>query len=236
MDFYLFSLILGALGLVAMAAAGLGHSTHAGHGHGHAGDVNFHGAGAAGHLGAGNGHAGHMDVGHAGHAHAPGHGGQHHDVQQGGGGWVWQLLSPRVLFSVLAGFGATGMLAGPYLGGLLLLALALAGGVGFELLAVRPVWNFFFRFASSPALTLESTLFGTGTAATRFDASGCGVIALEVDGQVLQVLATLRPEDRGLQVRAGDQLRVEEVDGARNRCVVSWAGPSLPAEHSFEGR
>ncbi|HEX8830113.1 MAG TPA: hypothetical protein VF705_03050, partial [Longimicrobium sp.] len=57
------------------------------------------------------------------------------------------------------------------------------------------------------------------------------------DGQVLQVLATLRPEDRarGVAVRPGDRLLVEEVDGARNRCVVSWAGPPLPAADNFRG-
>lgn len=207
MDFYLFSLILGALGLVAMAVSGLSHG-HAGHG-GHGHDVG--------------------DVSHAGHGHAPGHHGDgaQHDAAQGGT-WVWQILSPRMLFSVLTGLGATGLLADPLLGGVLLLLLALAGGIAFELLAVRPVWNFFFRFASVPALTLESALYDTGTAVTRFDETGSGVIALEVDGQVLQVLAKLRPEDRdrGLRVRAGDRVLVEEVDGARNRCVVSWAGPS----------
>ncbi|MBD0320795.1 MAG: hypothetical protein ICV87_10705 [Gemmatimonadetes bacterium] len=220
MDFYLFSLILGALGLVAMALSGLshGHAGHGGHGHGHdVGDVSLH---------AGHGHGGAAH--HAGHHGAHGHGAGHHDTAQGGHGWVWQFLSPRMLFSVLTGLGATGLLAEPLLGGVLLLLLALAGGIAFELLAVRPIWNFFFRFASAPALTLESALYDTGTAVTRFDETGSGVIALEVDGQVLQVLAKLKPEDRdrGLRVRAGDRVLVEEVDGARNRCVVSWAGPS----------
>lgn len=214
MDIYLFSLVLGALGLVAMAAAGLGH--HGGH---DAGDVS-HGHGHA----ATNGGAGH-------------HGDNSHHHEGGGHAWVWQLLSPRVLFSVLVGLGATGLLARPVLGGVFLFLLALAGGVAFEAALVRPLWNFLFRFASAPALTLESSLMDTGTAVMRFDASGSGLIALEVDGQVLQVLATLRPEDRakGVAVRPGDQLRVEEVDGARNRCVVSWAGPPLPAAENFRG-
>jgi hypothetical protein len=212
MSFYLFSLILGALGLVAMAASGLSHGhgghdvSHGGHGHG--------------------GHAGH-DVG--GHHDASAHHGDH-DGAQSGYSWAWQILSPRVLFSVAVGVGATGLAGEPYLGGVLLLLLALAGGIAFELVAVRPLWNFFFRFASAPALTLESALYDTGTAVTRFDESGSGLIALEVDGQVLQVLATLRPQDRGLRVRAGDRLMVEEVDGARNRCVVSMAAPDHPAD------
>ena len=195
-----------------MAASGLSHGhgghdvSHGGHGHG--------------------GHAGH-DVG--GHHGAAGHHGDH-DATQSGHSWAWQILSPRVLFSVLVGLGATGLAGEPYLGGVLLLLLALAGGIAFELVAVRPLWNFFFRFASAPALTLESALYDTGTAVTRFDESGSGLIALEVDGQVLQVLATLRPQDRGLRVRAGDRLMVEEVDGARNRCVVSRAAPDHPAD------
>lgn len=231
MDIYLFSLVLGALGLVAMAAAGLGH--HGAHSGNDVGDIS-HGHAVS------HGHGGH--VSHAGHASHADHGGhglkdgtQHHG--ESGHAWVWQLLSPRVLFSVLVGLGATGMLAQPFLGGVLLFLLALAGGVAFEAALVRPVWNFLFRFASVPALTLESSLMDTGTAVTRFDASGSGLIALEVDGQVLQVLATLRPEDRarGVAVRAGDKVLVEEVDGARNRCVVSWAGPPLPAAGNLRG-
>jgi hypothetical protein len=240
MSFYLFSLILGALGLLAMAASGLSH------GHGHGGHDVSHGGGGhghGGHLGHGHGgHAGHDLGGHHGGHHVAGHHGGHdvaghhgshanHDTGQGGHAWAWQILSPRVLFSVLVGLGATGLAGEPYLGGVLLLLLALLGGIAFELVAVRPVWNFFFRFASVPALTLESALYDTGTAVTRFDESGSGLIALEVDGQVLQVLATLRPADvdKGLRVRAGDRLLVEEVDGARNRCVVSRAAPEDPA-------
>jgi translation initiation factor IF-1 len=79
------------------------------------------------------------------------------------------------------------------------------------------------RFASAPALTLESVLEDEVQAVTGFDAEGHGLVTVEVDGQVVQVLATLRSEDRaaGVRVRAGDRLRVEEVDDRRNRCVVS---------------
>jgi hypothetical protein len=185
--------------------------------------------------GGGDGHIGHDLGGHHGAPDAAGHHGDGDPGDHGGGksghAWAWQILSPRVLFSVLVGLGATGLAGEPYLGGVPLLLLALAGGIAFELLAVRPIWNFFFRFASAPALTLESALYDTGTAVTRFDESGSGLIALEVDGQVLQVLATLRPADvgKGLRIRAGDRLLVEEVDGARNRCVVSRAAPDHPA-------
>ncbi|HEX8429917.1 MAG TPA: hypothetical protein VF625_01475 [Longimicrobium sp.] len=233
MDSYLFCLILGFAGLLVMSLAGFGHG--GGHSHGHGGhdvgDVSLH----AGHVG----HASHGHVGHAGHGHGAHHAGNahhhgdgHHGAERGGAGsWFLQLLSPRVLFSVLVGLGATGLLARPYLGGIFLFLAALLGGIAFERVLVAPLWSFLFRFASAPALTMESSLLDTATAVTGFDAAGDGLVALEVDGQVLQILASLRPEDRaaGVRVRAGDQLLVESVDGARNRCVVSWTGTSLPA-------
>jgi translation initiation factor IF-1 len=43
---------------------------------------------------------------------------------------------------------------------------------------------------------------------------------------VVQVLGTLRAEDRalGVRVRAGDRVRIEDVDVERNRCTVSYLG------------
>lgn len=132
-------------------------------------------------------------------------------------------MSPRVLFSVLLGIGTTGLLMRPVFGGPLLLAAALVGGVLFERLVVTPVWNFTLRFASKPALTLESSITDEATAVTSFDANGHGIVAIEVDGQVVQVLGRLQAADRalGARVRAGERLRIEEVDAARNRCTVS---------------
>ena len=88
---------------------------------------------------------------------------------------------------------------------------------------VTPIWNFTFRFASNPALTLESSLMSEATAVTSFDVNGQGLIAIEVDGQLVQLLGTLNASDRALRVRvpAGARLRVEDVDAARNRCSVS---------------
>jgi hypothetical protein len=251
MDFYLFSMLLGFVGLLVMAVSGVagshghagghGHGGHVGGGH-HAGDVNVHGIGgghAGGHLGAG--HAGHAGGAHApalGHGHAQGHGGAHahghgnghgHGEGHGGdagkaiGGWFLSFLSPRVLFSILVGLGAAGLLLGGILGGPLLAVAAVAGGLFFELAAVRPVWNFFFRFGSEPALTLESAITDTATAVTSFNGDGEGVVKIELDGQIVQVLARLAPADlqSGVRVRSGDSLVVEEVDAVRNRCVVS---------------
>jgi len=243
----------GLLIMAVSGVAGHGgdHSSHAhggGHLHagGHHGDVNVHGVG--GHLAGGHGHAGHVDAGgHAlahgpGHAHAgpghagPAHGGHshghhgdqgHHGEHGGGdramGAWFLSFLSPRVLFSIMVGVGAAGLLLGGFLGGPLLAAAAVAGGFAFELLAVRPVWNFFFRFGSEPAFTLESAVTDTATAVTGFNAEGEGLVKIELNGEVVQVLARLSPADRatGVRVHTGDTLVVEEVDAVRNCCTVS---------------
>jgi translation initiation factor IF-1 len=131
-----------------------------------------------------------------------------------------------VLFSFLVGFGAVGLIARPIAGGLLLSALAVAGGIAFEAFAVRPLWNFLFRFASAPAVMLDSVLLDEARAASSFDGNGQGLVTVELDGQIVQILGTLRAEDRdaGIRVRGGDRLRVEAVDGARNRCTVSYLG------------
>ncbi len=210
MSVYLFCLVLGFLGLLIMAVGGLGQHGHGGHGHaGHdVGDVSLHG-------------------GHA-HAHAGDHGAHSHAAggKDGVPGLLTSLLSPRVMFSVLVGTGAVGLLVEPWLGGMAQAALAVAGGIGFEKLLVGPFWNFLFRFASAPARTLESAVLDPATAVTGFDEGGDGLVAIELDGQVVQLLGTLCREDRdaGVRVRAGDPLTVQEVDGARNRCVVSRAG------------
>lgn len=112
----------------------------------------------------------------------------------------------------------------PSLGGdALTFFTALAAGVIFERVLVNPIWNFAFRFESNPALTLESAVTGEATAVTAFDHNGQGLIAVEIDGQVVQLLGTLQASDRALRAKvvAGARLRVEDVDSARNRCTVS---------------
>jgi len=211
MDLYSSSLLLGAAGLGVMALGGLGHRGHAGsaaRGHGH----------AAGHGSAG-GHA--HGVRHPGHAASAGHASTARDAMSN---TLWTITSPRFLFSFVLGFGTAGELLRPVLGGPLLIAAAVAGGVLFERILVSPLWNFAMRFASAPAVTLESSVSDEATAVTSFDANGQGIVSLEVDGQVVQILATLRPDDRALgtaRVRAGQRVRIEDVDAAKNRCTVS---------------
>ena len=218
MDLYTFSLALGGIGLGTMAVAGLGSRGHGEHGGGHSGGAHHHG---------GAGHA------HIGHGHAPATGSHHHDVADiralqapGIGRGLGALVSPRIIFSFLVGFGAGGVLLRNTIGGVFLFAGALVAGVLLERLLVAPLWRFAHRFESSPALTLESSITDDAHAVSSFDARGQGLVAIELDGQVVQVLGTLRSEDlqAGVRVRAGDRLRIEAVDGARNRCTVSYLG------------
>ena len=223
MDSYTFSLALGGAGLVAMAATGLAHSGAHTPGHdsstapGHSGSHD---------LGSVSGHATSHGVAQPG-THSSTHSAAHAGVQTGGlRSALVSLASPRLLFSLLVGFGLTGIVARPFLGGLLLTLVAVAGGILFERALVAPLWRLLFRFASNPAATLESSLMGEAHAASGFDKNGQGLVAIEVDGQVVQCLGTLQADDvaLGVRVRSGDVLRVEEVDAARNRCIVSYVG------------
>ena len=210
----MFALVLGGTGLVAMAAGGLAHIGGDSH---HAGSDSAAGGGHA----TGGTHAGHAHTTHVGHEHVG-----HAHASAGVKSALLSLASPRVLFSLLVGFGLTGVIGRPFLGGALLVVLAVCGALLFESALVRPLWRFLFRFASSPAMTLESSLMSEARAASGFDDNGQGLIAVEVDGQIVQCLGTLRADDRslGVRVRAGDVLRVEDVDATRSRCIVSYVG------------
>lgn len=220
LDLYSTSLLVGAAGLGVMALGGIG--ARGGHG--------------------GSGHAvAHTHAGTPGlHAHHGVHHGLQHAAQRGMQRGIqaarsanpvrstasrafWTITSPRFLFSALLGFGTTGELLHSVLGGPLLFVAALAGAVAFERAIVTPLWNFSMRFASAPAATLESAVTDEATAVTAFDVNGQGIVCLEVDGQVVQVLATLQSADRdlGVRVRAGQRVRIEDVNAANNRCTVS---------------
>ena len=199
MDIYGFALALGAAGLGIMGLSGFAHSVGGHHGaHApHSPHTGHHGASARGGMRGGSGRA-------------------------GGTRALWALLSPRPIFSILVGFGAVGLILHPFVPDAFLFALAALGGMLFEFGITRPLWNFLFRFESAPAMTLESCVGDEARAATSFDAKGDGLVALELDGQVVQLLGSLSREDReaGIRVRAGDLVRIDEVDAERNRCTV----------------
>ncbi|HET7613579.1 MAG TPA: hypothetical protein VFK26_06600 [Gemmatimonadaceae bacterium] len=227
MDLYIFCVVLGAAGMAAMAFLGFtsshGGSQHAGHdtsGH------EMHGTGAPhavahSHGAAAPSHAGHVQA-HAGHLH--GHSAHLHADDWKTHAWSW--LSPRTLFNVLVGFGATGVIVERLVGPVLALPIAVIGGIAFESVVVRPLFNSLFRFESQPAQTLETAIMSEARAVTGFDANGNGLVAVELGGEVVQILGTLTADERtaGVRVRSGDSVRIEEVDAARNRCVVSRIG------------
>ena len=224
MDVYGFSLALGATGLAAMAFGGVAHVGHGGRGHGARAGHGGHAHGGTGH--GGHGHAGHAHTAemHAGHAHAASaHSASAHaaPVQNAPAQLFFSLFSPRVLFALLVGFGAGGLLASP-LGEPWRAGAAVLAAAAFEGLLVGPLWRMLFRFESSPAATLESTIEDDARAVMGFDANGQGLVALDVDGQVVQLLATLSADDRarGARVRSGDLVRVSSIDAARHRCTV----------------
>src|SRR6185436_12775809 len=150
MDLYIFCVVLGAAGMAAMAFLGFTSSHGVHHGHDTAGHE-LHGVGGHSHT-IGDGHA--AAHGHAvHHGHAAAHANAH-AVHTHPDGWkthVWSWLSPRVLFNVLVGFGATGLIAERLVGPFLALPIALAGGLAFETVVVRPIFNSLFRFESQPA-------------------------------------------------------------------------------------
>lgn len=208
MDLYLISLATGAVGLGVMAFGGLSHGgtshTHGGHGaQGHGGQAH-----------AGDAHAG-PAMTHGAHVQHGEHGSS--------SGWSWSsLLSPRLLFSLMVGFGAGGVVAAP-LGEPFQFGVALAAAAAFEMLLVGPLWRFLFRFESRAAATLESSIEDDARAVTGFDADGCGLVAIDVDGQVVQLLATLAADDRsrGVRIHSGDVVRIAAIDAARGRCTVT---------------
>ena len=199
MDLYTVSLATGAVGLGIMAVGGLSRGAPAGHSHG----------------------------AHVGHAHSAHLGGAVSRIsgirRASAGGWTWtSLLSPRLLFSFFVGFGAAGILAAA-LSEPLRLAAAITAGIVFEALLVGPLWRFLFRFESREASTLETSIEDEARAVTGFDANGNGLVALELDGQLVQLLATLAPDERarGVRIRSGDLVRIAEVDAERGRCTVT---------------
>ena len=131
MSVYEFSLALGAAGLGIMGLSGFAH-TVGGHHTGHASPSS---------------HTGHHAVSVRAGARAIRGGGA-----RGGTRFLWALLSPRALFSLCLGFGATGVVLHTVIGGSVLFAVAVLGALIFELGLMRPLWNFLFRFESAPAM------------------------------------------------------------------------------------
>jgi hypothetical protein len=126
------------------------------------------------------------------------------------------------LFSFAAGAGFMGLLFRPYWPREQVMIAALIGGIVFDLCVTKVIFWMLSRFVGEPSQGLEGSIAYPGVAVSSFDTNGQGLIRLTLDGQIVQLLATLEAHERqeGVQVRKGDPLMVVEVDAHHNRCSV----------------
>lgn len=210
-------MVIGLVGLVAMAipAFGHGHGALSGHGVGHGGIA--HGA-AHGALAHGAAHG----------ASAPSVGDtrgalQHLLPADPAHETRWRFVpSPRAIFSVLALYGAFGN-AGVHAFHLDPFAAAFAAvlpALVVERALVRPLWNVVFRFQAGASSPLEQLVLTEAVAVVPFR-NGRGVISAVRDGRRVQLAARLREDQRGRSINVGDRLVIEDVDVSHERVTVS---------------
>ncbi len=147
----------------------------------------------------------------------------HKGVKGGRSQKPWWLISPIDIFALCMGAGAVGELLKHALSANVLIAAAVVGALFFNLAVVKPMLGLLLRFASPESEGLEGQVARPAEALTRFDEAGRGLVRLTMDGQLIQLLATLEPEerDRGVRVVKGDQVFVVGVDGTKNTCRVT---------------
>lgn len=225
---YLFLLVTGVIGYVAMMALGFSH------GFGHGGNGGGHSHGPS--LGHGHGHA-EMGMGHhaplahhtpgahapaAHHGAAPHHAATHtSEPAQNIGLSVLALFSPFNLFSLMIGAGLTGVALQNFLTAQGLMVAAVLGAVIFTVAFVRPLMGFFMRFASEPAKGLEGAVAQTAIAEAGFDERGRGVVTVTIDGELTRLLARLPESETTQKVKRGEELVILEVDAKKGSCVVT---------------
>lgn len=136
---------------------------------------------------------------------------------------MWWLISPLDIFSLSLGAGGVGLIGERKVDANLLILLAIVGALVFDLAVIKPIINFVARFASPPSEGLEGMVAQSGVAVTKFDEKGRGLVKLILDGQEVQVLASLDDDEliRGVSVRRGDTVTILEVDPNRNTCRVT---------------
>lgn len=228
MYIYAVLLAIGFFGIVGMACAGfihIGPHVHgARHGHGPLLRGGHAGHGAHGGHGAHSGHGGHHAGTHGAQSHT--HSGPKFDLKS------LFSLSPLDLFSYCAGAGMAAFLARPYVQKSYLPYFAIAGALIFDLCFTRTIASMISKFGAEPSKGLEGTVAKTGEAVTNFDGEGRGLIRLTLDGQIVQLLATLERHERdaGVRVKRGESVFVVEVDSQRNRCLVSREFADAPLE------
>jgi len=128
------------------------------------------------------------------------------------------------VFSVLALFGAFGnaALRAFHLSFALSVVAAALGALLVERVLVRPLWNLVFRLEASACSPLEQLLLNEAEAVTPFR-NGRGLVSTVRDGRRVQLVATLRDDQRTQPVNVGCRLVIEDVDAANERLTVSVA-------------
>jgi hypothetical protein len=204
---FLILMVIGLVGLAAMAIPAFGHSHGALSGHGVHGGV-AHGVGhAAATPSLASGRGALQQVLPADPAHDS----------------AWRFLpSPRAVFSVLALYGAFGN-AGVHafhLPTVVAALVAIAPALLVELSLVRPLWRVLFRVQGAACTPLEALVLSEAQAVVPFR-NGKGLISTVRDGRRVQLSASLRADQQALPVNVGDRLVIEDVDAARERVTVT---------------
>lgn len=205
-----------------------------GHRGGHGAIAHGHGHGARAalpHSGSGHHSAGHQ--GDAGRASAVREGGTHDlataqaataVAHQNHHVYVFAFIpSPLDVFSFLVGAGLAGMLFRSILSSQNLVIVAVLGAFAFNFAIVKPIFALLLRFASTPSEGLEGRIATTAEAITRFDEHGKGLVRVNLDGQIVQLLAKLEPDEHtsGVTVAKGDEVVVTEVNPKAGTCTIS---------------
>ena len=214
MSVFLALMVAGLTGLIVMAIPAFGR-------HGHIGTS--HGLGTAGHgsLPIGAGHGAIQAGAAAGHALTVAGKGAVQSASNSASNLRF-VPSPRMIFSVLALYGAFGnvLFGALHLPMAISALLAVVPAVLIEKFAVTPLWNAMLSSQGKPCSPLEDLTLCEAEAVTPFR-NGKGIVAMERDGRLVQFSAQLLPEQAHLSVQVGDRLRVEEVDTARERMTVT---------------
>jgi hypothetical protein len=203
---FLTLMVIGLVGLAAMAIPAFGHSHSALSGHG-------------------CGHAAHGLAHHAHGVTAPHTRGVWQQLLPADPAHEsrWRFLpSPRAVFSVLSLYGAFGN-AGVrafHLSPSLAALAAVVPTLLVERLLVRPLWNALFRAQGAASSPLEQLISSEARAVVPFR-NGRGLVSTVRDGRLVQLAASLRQDQESLPVKVGDRLLIEEVDARKERVTVS---------------
>ncbi len=136
----------------------------------------------------------------------------------------WWAISPFDVLAFCTGAGAVGeVLRQQGIAPTTTLIAAIFGALVFDFGLAKPLLGALLKFESRQSEGLEGSVAQRVEAISRFDAQGRGLVRVALDGQLVQVLAHLDPEERarGVVVAKGDPLLVVDIDAAQNTCRVT---------------